>query len=79
MFDHANLPCLMAGGLNPENVARAIQIGSPLGVDVSSSLENGTPGVKDVTKIISFIRASRSSLFPTRHASIYEEEEDETN
>jgi phosphoribosylanthranilate isomerase len=49
---------ILAGGLNPDNVAAAIQIASPYGVDASSSLEQ-KPGVKDHVKMARFIQAVR--------------------
>ncbi|WP_247647077.1 phosphoribosylanthranilate isomerase [Arthrobacter sp. E3] len=50
---------LLAGGLNPANVATLAATLQPSGVDVSSGVEV-TRGVKDVSLIREFIRAARS-------------------
>lgn len=52
-----SFPFLVAGGLTPENVAGLVAQAHPWGVDVSGGVE--TAGVKDVSKIQSFIAAVR--------------------
>jgi phosphoribosylanthranilate isomerase len=51
---------ILAGGLNPENVAVAISIVKPYGVDASSSLEQ-SPGIKDHEKLTQFIAEVRKA------------------
>ena len=47
---------VLAGGLNPENVAAAIREVSPLAVDVASGVE-AAPGKKDHTRLRAFFQA----------------------
>jgi phosphoribosylanthranilate isomerase len=49
---------VLAGGLNPANVAAAIAAVQPFGVDVSTGVEV-RPGVKSPVAIANFVRAAR--------------------
>lgn len=54
-------PWFLAGGLNPENVARAAILSGANLVDVSSGVESA-PGVKDAARIAQFINATKSPV-----------------
>ena len=54
-----HLPRIVAGGLNPTNVAAAITAARPWAVDVSSGVEHAR-GTKDLTLVQSFIAAVRT-------------------
>jgi phosphoribosylanthranilate isomerase len=50
---------VLAGGLNPTNVAEAIAAVNPFGIDVSSGVEE-RPGLKSPAQIMRFVSAARS-------------------
>lgn len=54
-------PWLLAGGLTPENVDRAILAARPHGVDVASGVES-TPGRKDPAKVKAFIERAKAGF-----------------
>lgn len=49
-------PIVLAGGLTPNNVAAAIQVATPQGVDVASGVE-ASPGKKDQGRLRAFFEA----------------------
>lgn len=59
LISETNKPCFMAGGLNFENVKKAVSNLRPFAVDVSSGIE--TDGIKDINKMEKFVCAVRSA------------------
>lgn len=55
----SNVPLVLAGGLDPDNVSGAIKAANPAAVDISSGVEK-TYGIKDIDKVQSFISAVKT-------------------
>jgi phosphoribosylanthranilate isomerase len=53
-----NRPWFLAGGLNPENIGRAIEVSGAKMVDVSSGVEIA-PGLKSDQLVADFVAAAR--------------------
>lgn len=58
IIDRVNCAVFLSGGLNTENIGRAIKIAQPDWVDVSSSVEI-KPGKKDAAKMKIFIKKAK--------------------
>lgn len=57
----ASRPVILAGGLTPANVSRAIAVVQPYAVDVSSGVENESGG-KDPQKMADFVRQAKRGI-----------------
>jgi phosphoribosylanthranilate isomerase len=60
-------PWGLAGGLTPDNVARAIRIAQPSFVDASSGVED-SPGMKSPERIAAFVTAARNVQYTDQKA-----------
>jgi phosphoribosylanthranilate isomerase len=56
----SEVPLILAGGLNPENVAHGIAVARPFAVDVASGVE-AEPGVKDHARMAAFLEQAQTA------------------
>jgi len=59
----SGLRIILAGGLDAANVAQAIALTRPWGVDACSRIESA-PGIKDHTKMHDYLQAAKAALLP---------------
>ena len=55
------VPIILAGGLTPDNVAQALAVVKPWGVDVASGVES-TPGRKEFGRVSGFVKIARNAV-----------------
>ena len=67
IVEATKVPCIVAGGLDPENVAEAIHVAHPYGVDTCTrtnlpkALQDETNGLKDPAKVKAFVEAVKNA------------------
>lgn len=59
IVESVRIPCILAGGLGPENVAEAIRSVRPAGVDSKTRTDRGDGPPKDLEKVKAFVKAAR--------------------
>ena len=67
IVEATKVPCIIAGGLDPDNVAEAIHVAHPYGVDTCTRTnlpkeqQDITNGLKDREKVRAFIEATKNA------------------
>ncbi|MDD1723667.1 MAG: phosphoribosylanthranilate isomerase [Methanospirillum sp.] len=64
VMNSTSLPVILAGGLTPENVRKAIRSIRPYAVDVASGVESA-PGIKEQTKVFEFVKRAKETEYET--------------
>jgi len=57
-------PVVLAGGLGPDNVAEAIRVVRPAGVDAKTKTDKAGTHAKDLEKVRAFVTAAKSAASP---------------
>ena len=57
-------PVVLAGGLGPDNVAEAIRVVRPAGVDAKTKTDKAETHAKDLEKVRAFVAAAKSAASP---------------
>jgi phosphoribosylanthranilate isomerase len=60
IVEEARIPCILAGGLGPDNVAAAIAAVRPAGVDSKTRTDSPDGQAKDLGRVRAFVAAARS-------------------
>ncbi|HUC11886.1 MAG TPA: phosphoribosylanthranilate isomerase [Stellaceae bacterium] len=58
VVDEVRIPAILAGGLGPDNVAQAIAVAGPAGVDSKTRTDRADGRAKDLDKVREFVRAA---------------------
>ena len=61
IVERVRAPVILAGGLDPENVAEAIRVVRPAGVDSKTKTDRGDTHTKDLEKVRLFERAAKQA------------------
>lgn len=75
---HSETPLMLAGGLDPDNVAEAVTRLKPAGVDVAGGVEGEVKGLKDLDRCRRFITSVRAAESAHPREAMQQEQSVET-